>query len=43
VILTEFVNRFPISGVTVSTRGLRYGLVLSEARKLKKRSAQAAS
>src|SRR6185295_15419886 len=43
VILTEFVNRFPISGVTVSTRGLRYGLVLSEARKLKKRSTQAAS
>jgi exopolyphosphatase / guanosine-5'-triphosphate,3'-diphosphate pyrophosphatase len=36
VILSEFVNRFPITGVTVSTRGLRYGLVLSEARRLKK-------
>ena len=34
VILSEFVNRFPVSGVYVSTRGLRYGLVLSEARKL---------
>jgi len=33
VILSEFVNRFPVSGVYVSTRGLRYGLVLSEARK----------
>jgi exopolyphosphatase/guanosine-5'-triphosphate,3'-diphosphate pyrophosphatase len=32
VILTEFVARFPIPGLTVSTRGLRYGLVLSEAR-----------
>jgi exopolyphosphatase/guanosine-5'-triphosphate,3'-diphosphate pyrophosphatase len=46
VILSEFVNRFPITGVTVSTRGLRYGLVLSEARRLKKGtrgSAQTAS
>ena len=34
VILSEFVNRFPVSGVYVSTRGLRYGLVLSEARKI---------
>jgi exopolyphosphatase/guanosine-5'-triphosphate,3'-diphosphate pyrophosphatase len=34
VILSEFVNRFPVSGVYVSTRGLRYGLVLSEARKV---------
>lgn len=32
VILTEFVARFPVPGLTVSTRGLRYGLVLSEAR-----------
>ena len=35
VILSEFVRRFPVAGVTVSTRGLRYGLVLSEARGLK--------
>jgi exopolyphosphatase/guanosine-5'-triphosphate,3'-diphosphate pyrophosphatase len=34
VILAEFVNRFPVTGVYVSTRGLRYGLALSEARKL---------
>lgn len=34
VILSEFVNRFPVSGVHVSTRGLRYGLVLSEAKRL---------
>jgi len=34
VILSEFVNRFPVTGVYVSTRGLRYGLVLSEARKV---------
>lgn len=33
VILTEFVSRFPVPGLTVSTRGLRYGLVLSEARR----------
>ena len=33
VILSEFVNRFPVHGVYVSTRGLRYGLVLSEARR----------
>jgi exopolyphosphatase/guanosine-5'-triphosphate,3'-diphosphate pyrophosphatase len=33
VILTEFVNRFPVPGVYVSTRGLRYGLVLNEARR----------
>lgn len=33
IIFTEFVNRFPITGVYVSTRGLRYGLVLSEARR----------
>ena len=33
VILSEFVNRFPVTGVYVSTRGLRYGLVLSEARR----------
>jgi exopolyphosphatase/guanosine-5'-triphosphate,3'-diphosphate pyrophosphatase len=34
VILSEFVKRFPVPGVHVSTRGLRYGLVLSEARRL---------
>jgi len=33
VILAEFVNRFPVPGVYVSTRGLRYGLVLNEARR----------
>jgi exopolyphosphatase/guanosine-5'-triphosphate,3'-diphosphate pyrophosphatase len=33
VILSEFVSRFPVAGVFVSTRGLRYGLVLSEARR----------
>jgi exopolyphosphatase/guanosine-5'-triphosphate,3'-diphosphate pyrophosphatase len=33
IILAEFVNRFSVSGVYVSTRGLRYGLVLSEARR----------
>lgn len=33
VILSEFVSRFPVSGLYVSTRGLRYGLVLSEARR----------
>jgi exopolyphosphatase/guanosine-5'-triphosphate,3'-diphosphate pyrophosphatase len=33
IILSEFVDRFPVSGVYVSTRGLRYGLVLAEARK----------
>jgi exopolyphosphatase / guanosine-5'-triphosphate,3'-diphosphate pyrophosphatase len=33
IILSELVNRFAVSGVYVSTRGLRYGLVLSEARK----------
>ncbi|MBI4364089.1 MAG: Ppx/GppA family phosphatase, partial [Candidatus Latescibacteria bacterium] len=33
VILAEFVNRFPVDGVYVSTRGLRYGLVISEARR----------
>jgi len=33
VILAEFVARFPVGGLHVSTRGLRYGLVLSEARR----------
>jgi len=33
IILSEIVNRFAVDGVYVSTRGLRYGLVLSEARK----------
>ena len=32
IILCEFVERFAVNGVFVSTRGLRYGLVLSEAR-----------
>jgi exopolyphosphatase/guanosine-5'-triphosphate,3'-diphosphate pyrophosphatase len=43
VILSEFVNRFPVSGVYVSTRGLRYGLVLSEARRCWKREGQPVS
>ena len=34
IILSEFVDRFPVDGVYVSTRGLRYGLVLAEARRL---------
>jgi exopolyphosphatase/guanosine-5'-triphosphate,3'-diphosphate pyrophosphatase len=34
IILSELVNRFAVGGVYVSTRGLRYGLVLSEARRL---------
>jgi exopolyphosphatase/guanosine-5'-triphosphate,3'-diphosphate pyrophosphatase len=33
IILGEFADRFDLPGVYVSTRGLRYGLVLSEARK----------
>jgi exopolyphosphatase/guanosine-5'-triphosphate,3'-diphosphate pyrophosphatase len=33
VILAEFVSSFPVGGLHVSTRGLRYGLVLSEARR----------
>lgn len=33
IILCELVNRFDVNGVYVSTRGLRYGLVLSEARR----------
>jgi exopolyphosphatase/guanosine-5'-triphosphate,3'-diphosphate pyrophosphatase len=33
IIFREFVNRFPVTGVYVSTRGLRYGLVLAEARR----------
>jgi len=33
IILSEFVDRFPVGGVYVSTRGLRYGLVLAEARR----------
>lgn len=43
VILSEFVNRFPIAGITVSTRGLRYGLVLSEARRHRKVNGQGVS
>jgi exopolyphosphatase / guanosine-5'-triphosphate,3'-diphosphate pyrophosphatase len=38
IILTEFVNRFAVNGVYVSTRGLRYGLVLSEARRLSRKT-----
>jgi exopolyphosphatase/guanosine-5'-triphosphate,3'-diphosphate pyrophosphatase len=34
IILSELMNRFAVNGVYVSTRGLRYGLVLSEARRL---------
>ena len=33
IILEEFVERFGVAGVYVSTRGLRYGLALSEARR----------
>jgi exopolyphosphatase/guanosine-5'-triphosphate,3'-diphosphate pyrophosphatase len=33
IILEEFVDRFGVTGVYVSTRGLRYGLALSEARR----------
>jgi exopolyphosphatase/guanosine-5'-triphosphate,3'-diphosphate pyrophosphatase len=33
VILSEMVSRFPVGGLYVSTRGLRYGLVLSEAKR----------
>lgn len=33
IIFREFVNRFPVTGVHVSTRGLRYGLVLAEAQR----------
>lgn len=40
IILCEFVDRFSASGVYVSTRGLRYGLVLSEARKVVRRHGQ---
>jgi exopolyphosphatase/guanosine-5'-triphosphate,3'-diphosphate pyrophosphatase len=39
VILAEFVARFPVGGLYVSTRGLRYGLVLSEARRALPKSA----
>ena len=37
IILEEFVDRFAPNGVYVSTRGLRYGLVLSEVRKVIRR------
>jgi exopolyphosphatase / guanosine-5'-triphosphate,3'-diphosphate pyrophosphatase len=33
IILSEFAGRFDLPGIFVSTRGLRYGLVLSEARR----------
>jgi exopolyphosphatase/guanosine-5'-triphosphate,3'-diphosphate pyrophosphatase len=33
IILSEFASRFDLPGIYVSTRGLRYGLVLNEARK----------
>lgn len=42
IILCEFVDRFAVNGVYVSTRGLRYGLVLSEARKSVRSSGQPA-
>ncbi|MGH7682688.1 MAG: hypothetical protein ACRENN_11980, partial [Candidatus Eiseniibacteriota bacterium] len=42
IILCEFVDRFAVNGVYVSTRGLRYGLVLSEARKSARSSGQPA-
>ncbi len=42
IILCEFVDRFAVNGVHVSTRGLRYGLVLSEARKLVRGEGQTA-
>ncbi len=42
IILCEFVDRFAVNGVYVSTRGLRYGLVLSEARKATRPAGQAA-
>jgi exopolyphosphatase/pppGpp-phosphohydrolase len=38
VILSEFVSGFPVGGLHVSTRGLRYGLVISEARRAIPRS-----
>jgi exopolyphosphatase/guanosine-5'-triphosphate,3'-diphosphate pyrophosphatase len=42
IILCEFVARFAVNGVSVSTRGLRYGLVLSEARKAVRGAGQSA-
>lgn len=42
IILGEFVERFDLPGIYVSTRGLRYGLVLSEARKAFRGAGQAA-
>ena len=42
IILGAFVDRFAVNGVYVSTRGLRYGLVLSEARKSGRAVGQAA-
>jgi exopolyphosphatase/guanosine-5'-triphosphate,3'-diphosphate pyrophosphatase len=42
IILGEFAERFDLPGVYVSTRGLRYGLVLSEARKAFRGAGQAA-
>ena len=42
IILCEFVARFAVNGVSVSTRGLRYGLVLSEARKAARGAGQSA-
>jgi exopolyphosphatase/guanosine-5'-triphosphate,3'-diphosphate pyrophosphatase len=42
IILCEFVDRFAVNGVYVSTRGLRYGLVLSEARKAARPAGHAA-
>ena len=42
IILSEFADRFELPGIYVSTRGLRYGLVLSEARKEFRGAGQAA-
>jgi exopolyphosphatase/guanosine-5'-triphosphate,3'-diphosphate pyrophosphatase len=42
IILGEFAARFDLPGIYVSTRGLRYGLVLNEARKAFRAAGQAA-
>jgi exopolyphosphatase / guanosine-5'-triphosphate,3'-diphosphate pyrophosphatase len=42
IILGEFAARFDLPGIYVSTRGLRYGLVLNEARKTFRGAGQAA-
>jgi len=42
IILSDFASRFDLPGIYVSTRGLRYGLVLSEARRMLRGAGQAA-